>query len=204
MLVLCPSTLDRRAYAELVACSVACEVMTLPYEPRAVRMQVQGPIDIALFVTDTVDDTVRSLIGVLRLRAGSPRIVVTTGTQNPRALLEWLNTGACGIVLKSQDTADLQRTLRDVAAGHRVLPFDASRLAAGLGAAQRAIDELTRREHEVMLLLAQGRSLRGTAEHLRLSMKTVDTYRTSLFRKLGISNRVELARLAIREGLVDV
>ena len=62
---------------------------------------------------------------------------------------------------------------------------------------------LTARERQMLVLLAQGHSLRRAAEVLRVSYKTGDTHKVSLMRKLKVHNRVELARLAIRERIVS-
>ena len=62
---------------------------------------------------------------------------------------------------------------------------------------------LTARERQMLVLLAQGHTLRSAAEVLRVSYKTGDTHKVSLMRKLKVHNRVELARLAIRERIVS-
>ena len=62
---------------------------------------------------------------------------------------------------------------------------------------------LSQREVELLPLLARGLKLRDAAHKMMVSYKTADSYRTSLLRKLGIRDRVELARYAIRERIID-
>jgi DNA-binding NarL/FixJ family response regulator len=65
------------------------------------------------------------------------------------------------------------------------------------------LQTLSRREAELLPLLARGMTLREASEKMSVSYKTADSYRTSLLRKLGVRDRVELARLAIRERIID-
>jgi len=72
----------------------------------------------------------------------------------------------------------------------------------GQGAA-RGLATLSQREIELLPLLARGMTLREAASKMAVSYKTADSYRTSLLRKLGVRGRVELARLAIRERIIE-
>ena len=65
------------------------------------------------------------------------------------------------------------------------------------------IDTLSQREFEIFRLLAEGKTVNDIADILSLSPKTVGTHHTSIKQKLGVSNSAELARLAIRSGLLD-
>jgi two-component system, NarL family, invasion response regulator UvrY len=62
---------------------------------------------------------------------------------------------------------------------------------------------LSQRETQVMLMITGGESPQTIADKLHLSPKTVSTYRTRLFQKLGITNAVELTRLALRYGIIE-
>lgn len=67
-----------------------------------------------------------------------------------------------------------------------------------------AIDSLTPREREILVLIGEGDSLPEIAQKLSRSLKTIESHRLSLGRKLNVSNRVELAKIAIRAGLVSI
>ncbi|MFC3551824.1 response regulator [Lysobacter cavernae] len=120
----------------------------------------------------------------------------------PKRLLE---AGASGYVGKGGDAAELLRAVRDVSRGKRYLASGiAQNLAlAGIGGSASPFDELSPREVEVALLLVQGLRQEDIAKRLNLSAKTVNTHKTRLFEKLGITDSIALARLASQYGLVD-
>ena len=98
------------------------------------------------------------------------------------------------------------RAVRQVADGRRYLSPDVAELLA-LGALDgnnaSPFDALSTRELDVALMLAQGQDMQHIAKHLKLSAKTVATYKYRLFDKLGIDNPVALAHLAHLHGLLD-
>ena len=118
----------------------------------------------------------------------------------PRRLLE---AGAFGYVGKASDADELLRAVRDVARGKKYL---ASSIAQGLalaglhGETASPFDSLTPRELEVALLLNQGLRQESIAKHLSLSAKTVNTHKARLFDKLGVSNVLDLQRIATLHG----
>ena len=71
-------------------------------------------------------------------------------------------------------------------------------------ATDRAYESLTRREQEILALLAEGEPLPAIAQRLFISHKTVENHRSNIFRKLGIKGSMELVRYAARIGLIDV
>ncbi len=120
----------------------------------------------------------------------------------PKRLLE---AGASGYVGKGGDAAELLRAVRDVARGRRYLASSiAQHLAlSGLSGGGSPFDELSPRELEVALLLAQGLRQEEIARRLSLSAKTVNTHKTRMFEKLEITDSIALARLLGQYGLVE-
>lgn len=120
----------------------------------------------------------------------------------PRRLLE---AGASGYVGKAGDAGELARAVRDVAGGKRYLASGvAQKLAlSGLAGGGSPLDELSPRELEVALLLAQGLRQEEIARRLSLSAKTVNTHKTRLFEKLGIGDSIALVRLLGQHGVLD-
>ena len=122
----------------------------------------------------------------------------------PKRLIE---AGASGYVGKAGDANELLRAIRDVARGKRYLaPSVAQNLAlAGIGGGGSPFDECSPREIEIALMLVQGLKQQEIAKRLSLSPKTVNTHKSRMFEKLGlsISDTVGLARLAAQYGLVD-
>ena len=121
----------------------------------------------------------------------------------PSRLLE---AGAVGYVTKGCDEREILDAIRRVAAGERYLGADIARQMALSGlehGAGNPFDRLSQREVQVMMLVTAGRKLQDISDTLCLSPKTVSTYRYRLYEKLGVSNDVELTRLAIRHGLIE-
>ncbi|MBA2239037.1 MAG: response regulator transcription factor [Lysobacter sp.] len=120
----------------------------------------------------------------------------------PKRLLE---AGACGYVGKGGDARELIRAVREVAQGKRYLASGiAQHLAlAGIGRGQSPVDELSPRELEIALLLAQGLRQEHIAKRLNLSAKTVSTHKSRLFEKLDITDTIALTRLLGQYGLLE-
>jgi two-component system, NarL family, invasion response regulator UvrY len=120
----------------------------------------------------------------------------------PKRLIE---AGASGYVGKAGDAAELLRAVREVARGKRFLANGiAQHLAlAGIGGEGSPFDQLTPRELEVAMLLAQGLRQEEIAKRLSLSSKTVNTHKARLFEKLEIQDTIALARLCSQYGGSD-
>src|ERR1700730_15800346 len=122
-----------------------------------------------------------------------------------RYLFEALKAGASGYVLKREADQDLVGAIRAVGGGEAFLTNAAQRSIIrewmGDGAQGPAIP-LTPREEEVVKLITEAYTNAQIAEILHLSEKTVESHRANVLRKLGMRDRVELVRYAIRNGLV--
>lgn len=134
------------------------------------------------------------------------RVVILTVVHEapfPRRLIE---AGASGYLTKGCAAEELLRAVRQVADGRRYLAPDIAELLA-LGALDgrtvSPFESLSARELDVALMLARGQDMQDIAERLKLSAKTVATYKYRLFDKLGIDNTVALAHLAHMHGLLD-
>ncbi|HEV2358701.1 MAG TPA: response regulator transcription factor [bacterium] len=136
-------------------------------------------------------------------------VVALTMHADQRFFLEALAAGAEGYVLKGADPAQLLAAVRAAAAGTAYLtPEQAKRMLteyrrAGERQAEGAGAGLTAREREVLTLIAEGLTGKAIAEQLCLSPNTVERHRTNIMNKLGLHNRAELVRFAIRERLID-
>ena len=120
----------------------------------------------------------------------------------PKRLLE---AGAFGYVGKGGDASELVRAVRDVARGKRYLASNiAQHLAlSGIGRGESPLDELSPREMEIALLLAQGLRQEHIAKRLSLSAKTVSTHKSRLFEKLDICDTIALTRMLGQYGLLE-
>ncbi|MGH2963083.1 MAG: response regulator [Solirubrobacterales bacterium] len=141
----------------------------------------------------------------IRDQAPEVAVLILSMHDDERYLFEALKAGASGYVLKRQADQDLLDAVRAVERGEPFLTPDAQRtlirdvLERGAGEA----DELTPREQEVVKLVAEAHTNREIAEILHLAEKTVESHRANAMRKLGMRDRVELVRYAIRSGLIE-
>jgi DNA-binding NarL/FixJ family response regulator len=142
----------------------------------------------------------------IRSHVPDTRVLLLSMHDDERYFLEGLEAGAAGYVLKRAADTDLIGAVRTVAGGRSFLSDDAQRalmdewLETG---GTDPDDPLTPRELEVVKLIAEAFTNRQIAETLKLSEKTVESHRANLLSKLGMRDRVELVRYAIRRGLVE-
>jgi two-component system response regulator NreC len=137
------------------------------------------------------------------------RVLVLTVHAEERYLLPVLRAGGSGYVRKSSAHTDLLTAIRTVARGEVFLdPAATKTLLSGYLGRVRTGDEsdlgevLSEREREVVRLTAEGYTALQAADQLALSPKTVETYRHRAMEKLGLTNRAELVRYALRAGLL--
>lgn len=140
----------------------------------------------------------------LRARVPESRVIVLTSFLDDERLLPAIQAGAAGYLLKNSEPAELVRAIRAAHGGETIIdPTVASRLVQAIADGRRsAADQaLTRREREVLELIARGRSNKRIAFELGISEKTVKTHVGHVLAKLGVSDRTQAALLAVREGL---
>jgi two-component system, NarL family, response regulator NreC len=135
--------------------------------------------------------------------APTTRVLVLSMQDDPTYVRRAFAAGASGYLLKEAADAELVQALRDVAAGRRyVHPLLGARLAAAEGETERhgGVDPLSDREHEVLRLLALGHTNQEIATMLFISVRTAETHRAHIMRKLRISTRAEIVRYALATG----
>ncbi len=132
----------------------------------------------------------------------APLVVVLTWHTEPSHAARAIAGGAHGYLNKSVDPEALLAAIRAVSRGEQVIrPGVEELLARGDGHPASA---LTAREAQVMEMLARGLTNREIAEHLEISIKTVDTHRGHVLNKLGLRNNSELTRFAVKHGYVSL
>jgi two-component system response regulator NreC len=141
---------------------------------------------------------------ITRVAPGIKVIALTVHTEDPY-VISALRAGIKGYVLKSQATADLVQAIREVSRGMTYLSPGISRavVEAYLAKTELPPDPLTGREREVLQLVAEGRTTKEIAQCLGISVKTADSHRTRIMRKLDIHATAGLVRHAIRLGLIQ-
>jgi DNA-binding NarL/FixJ family response regulator len=143
-------------------------------------------------------------------RCSATRIIFFTAFVRDHFIEQALAVKAWGYVAKTEPADTVVKAIRDVASGFAYFsPAVQARLvmgARGPGLAQKnqsLTATLTDREREVLCYIARGMTKKDIADTMCVSVKTVDYHCTNLMDKLKIHDRVDLARFAIREGLVD-
>ncbi len=141
----------------------------------------------------------------IRSHLPDARVLMLSMHDDQRYLFEALKAGASGYVLKREADQDLVAAVHAVGRGEAFLTNAAERsiirqwMADGAG----PVIPLTPREEEVVKLIAEAHTNAQIAALLHLSEKTVESHRANVLRKLGMRDRVELVRYAIRRGLIE-
>jgi DNA-binding NarL/FixJ family response regulator len=168
-------------------------------------VEALSPDLVLLDIRMTGGDGLEALEGI-KSRSPGTAVVMLTTYDNPTYLARAVAGGASGYVLKGVERAELLQTLRKVAAGESLL--SAQELVRSLrGVSEQAartdlISPLTAREEEVLRLLATGLTNKEMAGVLFIAEATVKTHVEHIIGKLGVSDRVQAAVWAARQGLV--
>jgi len=131
-------------------------------------------------------------------------VVVLTMQEDPAFAREALRAGASGYVLKQAAGTELVQAIRAAVSGGTWLnPELGARMAATPVGPVGPLADMSEREIEVLRLIALGHTNKEIAEQLYLSVRTVETHRAHVQRKLGATTRADLVRYAIDHGLVE-
>jgi DNA-binding NarL/FixJ family response regulator len=179
-------------------------------DPDVVLMDVRMPVLNGLEATRLIvggDDGPRAPAADA---PGRPSVLVVTTFDLDEYVYEALRAGASGFVLKDASAQALAEAVRVVAAGDALLSpsvtrrllAEFARLGAPGGPSRFQVEQLTRRETEVLTLVARGLSNSEIANHLVVAEQTVKTHVSRILAKLGLRDRTQAAVLAYETGLV--
>jgi len=137
-----------------------------------------------------------------------PRVIVLSMHAGPEYVARALNAGAGGYLLKDSAFDELAAALDAVGERRRYLsraldPGVIERFCEGLRGGEDDLGVLTRRQRQILQLIAEGQGTRQIAKRLHVSVKTVETHRAQLMERLGIHDVAGLVRFAIRTGLIE-
>ena len=172
----------------------------------ALRLAHEHAPDVA--VLDLAMPSLNGLETARRLRETLPQtkiVLLTMYTEEPY-VLEALEAGAVGYVVKTQAAGDIVQAIRDVLQGAIYLSPRVAQtvVQAYLTRSSHSPDPLTSREREIVQRIAEGQTTKEIAVALGLSVKTVESHRNSLMRKLDIHETATLVRYALRRGLTTL
>jgi DNA-binding NarL/FixJ family response regulator len=147
-----------------------------------------------------------------RIRESEPdvKVVALTVHDSEAYVFQMLQAGATGYVVKRAAAEDVIQAVKRASKGEAVLHPSVAKLVIKdyLSRVERgeeaSFDTLSDREREILKLIAEGRTNREIAEMLFLSIKTVQAHRANLMHKLGMHDRTELVKYAIRKGIIGL
>ena len=153
------------------------------------------------------------LQGIAQMSAGYPacRLLILADTCEPQLVLKIMQAGAQGFLLKSANDSELRQALDALRTGERYLSPGIAHevLSAALSSEQPRqnnlpISRLTARQLEILRLIARGKSTREMAAGLGLSIKTVESHRSQIMKRLQIFDVAGLVLHAVREGVISL
>ena len=165
--------------------------------------------DVHLAILDVSMPRLTGIQAALELTKRRPelRLLMLSMYDSEQYLFEALRAGASGYVLKSDADQDIVRAVRATMRGESFLYASAVntlvRDYVERGSSAEGFDVLTPRELEVLKLIAEAQTNKDIAQQLVISVKTVERHRANILEKLGMRDRVELTRYAIRRGLIQ-
>lgn len=162
-----------------------------------------------------IDVTMPELNGIeatrqIKSEHNNVKIIALSIHSNKQFIIEMLKAGASGYLLKDCVSDDLAYAIRSVADGQNYLSPQIARIVItnymnNIETLKNSVFSiLTYREREVLQLLAEGKSTKQIASILNLSIKTIETHRQHITKKLNINNIAELTKYAIKEGLTPL
>jgi DNA-binding NarL/FixJ family response regulator len=174
----------------------------------AVKLALAEDVDLAILDISMPRMTGLQATRELKQRRPEVRVLILSMHESEQYLYEALSAGASGYVVKNVADRDLVEACRATMRGEPFLyPGAVTALIKDYlhraRSGEEPRDPLTPRENEVLKLVAESYTNRQIAEALVISEKTVDRHRTNILEKLGMRDRVELTRYAIRNGLVE-
>jgi DNA-binding NarL/FixJ family response regulator len=166
--------------------------------------------DVDLVILDVSMPRMTGIQAAAELHKRKPevRLLMLSMHDSEQFLFEALKAGASGYVLKSGADTDIVDAVRAAMRGDSYLyPSAVTTLVGDYvergGRGEEQFDVLTPRELEVLKLIAEAHTSKQIADELFISVKTVDRHRQNILEKLGMRDRVELTRYAIRRGLIQ-
>lgn len=177
--------------------------------PQAIRMATQLRPDVVIM--DIAMPLLNGLEACRQLRKTVPesRILILSAHADDAYVERSIQNGAAGFLLKQTSGNNLARAVRSIHAGKQVFSasilkrFRNQQISTSAARSIEKLPPLTRREMEVLQLIAEGRPNKESAALLKISIKTIEKHRTHLMKKLDIHDTAGLTRYAISAGVIE-
>ncbi len=195
----------RRGFRELLADEAGFEVTLDTPSGSALMEALRNDLcDLVLLDISLPEESGVDILRAIRQRYDNIGVLILSGYPEDRYALPMIRNGADGYLCKDCEKEDLISAIRSVARGQRYISSKTAELLAKEVAGEQDAQphqQLSERELQVFLRLAQGANVSSIAETLHLSTKTISTYRSRLMEKMGLNSNAELAAYAVRHGL---
>ena len=168
------------------------------------ELVAQSKPDVALVDLEMPGKTGLEVLSELKLHHPGLPVVIMSMHDDQEHVRAALELGAMGFLVKEAAPAELEIALRAACAGQTFLsPKISSRMVNSMVQrnGERGIDELSRRQREILVLLGQGKANKEIAATLAISVKTVETHRARMMEILGVKRSGELLRMAMKHSL---
>lgn len=177
---------------------------------RGIRVCVESASEIALIDLDLTESDPFEIASEITADQKSTRLIFLAQQFTDASIKQALEVHASGLLLTRSSIAELIAAIRRVSRGHfcfsaeieQRLAYNADNHSYSVSP-RTGLSSLTDRQKEVLRYLALGMSVKEVAGRMYLSNKSIDSHKYRIMNKLGINDRVKLARYAIREGLVE-
>jgi DNA-binding NarL/FixJ family response regulator len=198
------SALDRAGYRLLLEHELGLDVAAeASFAPASVCAALRAKPDLVVVDADAPIPEIQQALKIITKLCKQSRVLLIGAATGPTLVLTWTDSPICGYVLKDGGIAELRTAINAVSDGDHYYSDGVREPLLDARSNPNPKPKLSRREAELLPLLARGLTLREAAAKMTVSYKTADSYRTSLLRKLGLRDRVDLARYAIREHIVE-
>lgn len=204
ILLLANAALDRLAYRALLREHLSLEVTAdCDFTPTSIWAAMRAKPGLAIVNSDSTSQEILDAVDMIPRLHAATRVLIVSAVIDPVLLAGWARCRMHGYVVKGAGIGELADAI-DALLRQRQYYTEGVRDALRCATTRNhQLARLSRRERELLPLLAHGLTLREAAERMTVSYKTADSYRTSLLRKLGVKDRVGLTRYAIRQKIVD-
>ena len=199
--------LVRHCFSSMLACQDGIEVVAQANSGEQAIEHCRNGTAVDVILMDVNMPGIGGIEATTRINRQWPEvgiIIITVHSDGPLPKM-LLKAGASGYLTKGNKAEEMLEAIHKVHNGQNYIAQEiAQQLALSmLPGAESIIDELSARELQILMMIAQGHKTSEISDAFHLSPKTVSTYRKRLHEKLGVSTDVEMLRLAIKHGIVD-